>query len=37
MKGDPAIDGVEPERVIPEAIGGDKEALRQLLVSVWLW
>jgi DNA-directed RNA polymerase specialized sigma24 family protein len=37
MKGDPAIDGVEPERVIPEAIDGNKEALRQLLVSVWLW
>jgi hypothetical protein len=35
-KEDPAIESFDPERVIPEAKGGDTEALRLLLISMWL-
>lgn len=33
---DPAINGVDPEALIPKARAGDKEALHQLLFCFWL-
>lgn len=36
MDDEPAIFGVDPEELIPKAIGGDKEAHHQLLFCPWL-